>query len=348
MPVAVDDEVRAIAALFESTAAAKRITLVCSTEPGQPPTVMGDPLRIRQILLNLVGNAVKFTAVGGVELTAVVPDAHPDGTVLVSFIVRDTGIGMEADRQAVLFRPFAQAEQNTTRLYGGTGLGLSIVSRLIELMHGTVEVTSSPGAGSTFVVHLPLSLAPGDAVPRPRAPSRPATERVDHERIAGHVVLIVEDNAVNRDVLQCQLALIGCSGDVVADGQQALDRLATGGISLVLTVCHMPVLNGFDLTRAIRTDEQLSATHSDRMPVVAITADAMQGEGDRCLAAGMDAYLTMPVNVGRLAEVVADLLPKAPVRGTRSVDLEVLRRIVGGDEAALVDVLEIRTFSCAT
>jgi CheY-like chemotaxis protein len=142
---------------------------------------------------------------------------------------------------------------------------------------------------------------------------------------------------VNRDVLRRQLALLGCACDVVGDGQEALHRLEAGGVSLVLTDCHMPVLDGFGLTRAIRGAEQRG--DGGRLPVVAITANAMDGEGDRCIAAGMDAYLTKPVDVARLAAVLDDLLPVEPVRPPAAIDLSVLHAIVGDDAAGLLDVL---------
>jgi PAS domain S-box-containing protein len=341
VPINLADEVRAIASLMEPAAATKGISLRCATEPPEPATVVGDPVRIRQILLNLVGNAIKFTTVGGVMLEAEVPRSEGGESVPVTFTVRDTGIGIEDDRLAELFRPYTQAEHSTTRLYGGTGLGLSIVSRLVDLHDGRIDVDSRPGAGSTFVVTLPLEVAPAGAESSPRQRSRTSAGEIDHGRLAGHVVLAAEDNTVNRDVLRRQLALLGCACEVVGDGQEALDRLGAGGISLVLTDCHMPVLDGFALTRAIRAHERDQGR--PRLPVVAITATATDAEGDRCTAAGMDARLTKPVELGRLATLLADLLPSEPVRPATPLDLGVLRSIVGDDHAALVDVLA----SCA-
>jgi CheY-like chemotaxis protein len=326
---------------MEPAAATKGISLRCATEPAEPATVVGDPVRIRQILVNLVGNAIKFTTVGGVMLEAQVPHAEGSEAVPVTFTVRDTGIGIDDDRLGELFRPYTQAEHSTTRLYGGTGLGLSIVSRLVDLHDGRIDVDSRPGAGSTFVVTLPLEVAPAGAESTPRQRSRTSAGEVDHGRLTGHVVLAAEDNSVNRDVLRRQLALLGCACEVVGDGQEALDRLATGGISLLLTDCHMPVLDGFALTRAIRAGERDQGR--PRLPVVAITATATDAEGDRCTAAGMDARLIKPVELGRLATCLAELLPPEPIRPATPLDLGVLRSIVGDDHAALVDVLA----SCA-
>lgn len=256
--------------------------------------------------------------------------------VFVVFTVRDTGVGMDEDQQAAVFRPFTQAEHATTRLYGGTGLGLSIVSHLVEMMSGEIGLESTPGVGSTFTVQLPLEALPDE--PSLTAPATEAPVLAEARRFGGHVVLVAEDNEVNRDVLRRQLALIGCACEVAGDGRAALERYHAGGISLLFTDCHMPAMDGFELTRIIRADE-VASQRAQRLPVIAVTAKAMHGEGERCFAAGMDAYLTKPVGIRQLAETLGKLLPPDPIVGPEAIDLTALREIVGDDEEALAEVL---------
>ena len=214
--------------------------------------------------------------------------------------MRDTGIGLSDEQRARLFQPFAQANSSTTRRFGGTGLGLSIVRRLTELMQGTIDIQSEPGRGSTFTVTLTLKAAPANsplaALLRPDAAAKPDGVRVRSERIR---VLVVDDHPVNREVLVRQLDLIGLAADSAHDGVEGLEAWAAGQYTAVFADIHMPRMDGYEMARQIRIAEA-EGKRKGRTPVVAVTANAMKGEEERCIEAGMDAYLVKPVNIERL------------------------------------------------
>ncbi|MCD6059807.1 MAG: hypothetical protein K0S16_118 [Moraxellaceae bacterium] len=268
-----------------------------------PSMLHGDSSRLRQILVNLLGNAVKFTAHGEVRLScrrlAAPAGAAPD-TIWLRFEVCDTGIGMDEDTLARIFRPFVQAHASTTREYGGTGLGLAISRQLADLMGGHIGATSRPGQGSTFWLELPL--APARAVaerpPPPHAPV-PATHPCGR-------VLVAEDNPVNQLVAVGMLKKLGCRTDVVGNGKEAVEALRRLPYDLVFMDCHMPEMDGYEASRAIRAQED-GATH---VPIIAMTASALSGDRERCLAAGMDDYLPKPVRPADLAFVVERWLSK--------------------------------------
>jgi signal transduction histidine kinase/CheY-like chemotaxis protein len=290
---------------FRPQAAAKGLSLDAAIAPGSNDALVGDPTRVRQILFNLLGNAVKFTSRGGVKVRAgTQPLGH--GLTRVSLCVSDTGIGLSEEQRARLFRPFAQADSSTTRRFGGTGLGLSIVRRLAELMGGMVEIESAPGAGSTFSVTLTLKAAPADsplaALLRPETLA--AKQRARGARKERQRVLVVDDHPVNREVLVRQLDLLGLAADSVNDGVEALEAWFAGQYAAVLADIHMPRMDGYELTQRIRATEQ-EGRKSGRTPVVAVTANAMKGEEDRCIEVGMDAYLVKPVTVERLRATLA-------------------------------------------
>ena len=299
---------------FRTQADAKRISLSAAVAPGSADSLLGDPTRLRQILTNLVGNAVKFTDSGAVIVRAsTAPLGGGDNKVTLS--VTDTGIGMDAEQQARLFRPFTQADSGTTRRFGGSGLGLSIVRRLAQLMQGDVTVESAPGSGSTFTVTLRFKAAPADSplaelaavAPEPRA-------RLHRPQAApdGQVrVLVVDDHPVNLKVTLRQLASLGIGADTADDGVQGLQRWRDGRYALVLADLHMPHMDGFELTARIRAEEaERGLAHT---PIVAVTANVLQGEDERCRAAGMDGYLPKPVVLDQLRAVVERWLPAEPV-----------------------------------
>ena len=218
----------------------------------------------------------------------------------MTLAVTDTGIGLSAEQRARLFQPFAQADSSTTRKFGGTGLGLSIVRRLTELMDGTVDIQSDPGKGSTFTVALTLKAAPADsplaALLRPDAAKELAPKRREHFR-----VLVVDDHPVNREVLVRQLDLLGIAADSVNDGVEAVDAWAAGRYNAVLADIHMPRMDGYELTARIREAER-EGKRPGHTPIVAVTANALKGEEERCIEAGMDAYLVKPVSIERLRD----------------------------------------------
>jgi len=334
-------------ALVESTtetlsvqAESKGLRIITEIGASVPDEVTGDATRVRQILLNLIGNAIKFTEIGEVRVT-VRRQPSAGERVLLDLSVSDSGIGMTEGQMARLFRPFSQADSSTTRRYGGTGLGLSIVRRLAELMGGGVTVSSVPGEGSTFTVTLDLARAPGAAEGKPTAPAA----RVAAGRIGGKV-LAVDDYPVNLEVLTGQLEVLGVPVDTATDGLEALNKWREQSYALVLTDIHMPDMDGFELTRQIRAEEALTRS-SRRTPIVALTANALKGEAERCLAAGMDDYLTKPLTLDRLRDAVERWLGADPAVATvlaaappgSAIDRSVIAQMFGDNPEMIERVL---------
>jgi len=295
---AVDFQIhRAIEEMVESlseAARAKGLTLTCRLDPDLPVVVRGDPTRLRQIITNLLGNAIKFTERGEVTISAS-GESIEDGGTMVRVAVRDTGIGIEPAVQEQIFDAFSQADGSTTRRYGGTGLGLAICRQLAELMGGAIGVESRPGSGSTFwfTAHLapPAGDGEAEAAARPVAPATP--------RRRGRI-LVAEDNPVNQEVAAAMLDGLGHQVVVAADGEEAVAAVAEGGFDLCLMDCQMPEMDGFAATAAIREAEG----EGDHLPIVAITAHAVAGDRDRCLAASMDDYLSKPFTERELAAIL--------------------------------------------
>ncbi|HUQ62648.1 MAG TPA: PAS domain S-box protein [Acidimicrobiales bacterium] len=304
---AMDD----VTALVAESARAKGLTLAAYCHPGVPAMVRGDVGRLRQILLNLVSNAVKFTPSGEVVVRAGLRATRPDQFV-VHLEVADTGIGIDAGTAERLFEPFSQADASTTRQYGGTGLGLAICRRLAKAMGGTIGVDSRLGKGSTFWLDLPLSAADTPApyeVTRPtdspnRSPSgdppRPAPAVGSQGRL-----LIAEDNVINQAVARGMAARLGYDCDVAANGIEALDALERQPYDAVLMDCQMPEMDGFEATAEIRRREE----GTEPIPIIAMTASALVEDRERCLAAGMDDYLAKPVKSPELDRVLSKWRP---------------------------------------
>ena len=273
----------------------KKLNLSVKYAPDVPERLIGDPGRLRQILLNLIGNAVKFTANGGVTLT-VTREAQDDTREFVRFAVTDTGIGIAPEKQAMIFEAFSQADTSTTRLYGGTGLGLTICSQLIRLMDGTIEVESEgSGMGSTFAFVLPFQLV-RDFATTSTVPLAPVTLPTPHGFTGERPVrvLLVEDNLVNQRIASHILTRRGHEVITAVDGVDAIEKLqnAAWDIDITLMDLQMPSLDGYETTAAIRQielDKKL-----DRVPIIAVTANAMEGDKQKCLEAGMDGYLSKP------------------------------------------------------
>ena len=291
LPIRVRDVVGHVGMLMSRLAAAKGLPLSVEIAPDVPEWIEGDPTRLRQVLLNLTSNAVKFTEKGGVQLTL----ATGAGRKRLVFEVRDSGIGIAADKLGAVFEKFVQADATTTRRFGGTGLGLAIVRDLAQLMGGDVRVASKLGEGSVFTLELPLVEAKPEAQDIAAA-TGPALR-------AGLRVLVAEDNAVNWRVLEVQLRRLGCLPELAPDGEQAFQRAQSADFDLILMDCQMPVLDGFEATRKIRA----LAGPRGQVPIVALTANALTGDRDRCIANGMSGYLTKPVRREELTEALAAL-----------------------------------------
>ncbi|MBT8128309.1 MAG: response regulator [Gammaproteobacteria bacterium] len=292
IPLDVREIVDEIVTLHSMTAEEKAIRIYADIDPGLPAVLMGDPTRIRQVLANLVSNALKFTEKGHV-LVRVKVVARDNDTVDVRMEVEDTGIGIEAHVKNELFNEFTQADGSTTRKYGGTGLGLAIVKQLVEMMHGEFGVDSTPGLGSTFWFQIPLDISAEQTLPASTDDVQSLPAKLD-----GHV-LLVEDNPINQMIAQKMLEKIGLESTVASDGQQALDRLAQGAFDAVLMDCQMPVMDGFEATRRIKEQDV-----SLKLPIIAMTANVMEGDRDKCIEAGMNDYIGKPVIEAELKKVL--------------------------------------------
>ncbi|MEW6323391.1 MAG: ATP-binding protein [Acidobacteriota bacterium] len=277
----------------------KRLALQVTLDPALPPRVHGDARRLGQILRNLLSNALKFTDEGRVTLT-VVPG---EGEHRVRFSVADTGSGIAPADQAIIFEPFRQADESTTRRHGGTGLGLSISRELAALMGGRLWLESAPGAGSTFhcEVPLPAAVAAADQPAPPTEAHAPAGSEP-----LGLRVLVAEDNAINARVALRMLQRLGCQAVIVEDGEAALEALEHDHFDLVLMDVQMPVLDGLDATRRWRARE---GDLGGRIPIVAVTANAMPGDEERCLEAGMTGYLSKPLTPAALERALRQARP---------------------------------------
>jgi len=285
----------------------KGLSINTTVPPEIPDEWTGDPNRLRQVLLNLINNAVKFTPAGSVHVEALLDDQLA-GAGVIRFNVTDTGIGLSASQQQLIFEPFRQADGSITRKYGGTGLGLTICSSLVKMMGGSMSVTSTPGQGSTFSFTI-RCVAGSEA--QPRDPSgaiwTPATGR---RGSAGCRVLVAEDNPVNQLLMVRLLEKRGFQVVVAGNGRAALAAISQQNFDIVLMDVQMPELDGLEATRILR---QTEGSSGKGLPVVAMTAHAMQGDRDRCLAAGMSAYVSKPVRPDELFQVIDQVLADAPV-----------------------------------
>ncbi|MCA9637727.1 MAG: response regulator, partial [Myxococcales bacterium] len=298
LPPLLDD----ITAMMGIQAEKKGVRLLTSV-PEPLPVVASDPVRIRQILLNLVGNAIKFTEEGEIVIDIREIDRDED-TAWIRFSVSDSGIGIAEDKLAHLFQSFHQVDASTARKYGGTGLGLAISKHLVRLMKGEIGVDSRPGTGSEFWFVLPLALTNAPAL----AASAPAPSRELDP--AGRRLLVVEDNEVNLLITVSFLEQLGFRDvDTARDGLEALDRLTRADYDLVLLDVQMPGVDGVEVARRLRA-ERGGRNHAT--PLIALTASAMKGDQELCLRAGMNDYLSKPIRGDDLAHKLGEWLPQQP------------------------------------
>ncbi|HXA66891.1 MAG TPA: ATP-binding protein [Bryobacteraceae bacterium] len=323
VPFSLAATVEESSSLFALQARTKGLDFSSAVSSNLPDILVGDAGRVRQVLTNLIGNAVKFTDSGRIDVEAEMLRPTEDG-FLVRFSVRDTGIGIPSEHQSRLFESFTQGDGSSTRKYGGTGLGLSISKQLVELMNGELGVESKPGEGSRFWFtasfgKAPLTVAPGAPPKRAILASAPPTPApkvsvpaakaasVPPEKSNGGLrklrVLLAEDNEINQRIALRLLEKLGLAADAVDNGRAAVEALAQKKYDLVLMDCMMPDMDGFEATAVIRNRER----GKGHTPICALTANAMEGDREKCLAAGMDDYISKPVGLDKLREVVERL-----------------------------------------
>ncbi|MEO5695733.1 MAG: ATP-binding protein [Burkholderiaceae bacterium] len=306
-----------VGALMEGVAQAKGLKFVNRIPPTLPQFVRGDSGRLRQVLLNLVGNAIKFTSQGEVVMS-VTSTAGGGADDLLRFEVGDTGVGLDAAARGRIFEAFEQADGSTTRTFGGSGLGLAIAKRLVGMMGGEIGVASEAGKGSNFWFTVRLASATVQFTPMHAKPevqcADPYAAGADSSGSGScreRHVLVAEDNPVNQLVVMEMLESLGCQADLVGTGVQVLAAVECANYDLILMDIHMPEMDGFDATAALRKRERARGRQGRRTPIVALTANAMSGDRELCLAAGMDAYLGKPFHRHELSTLLDRWSPRA-------------------------------------
>ena len=335
--------------VLKEQARSKKLTLACRIEPEVPPRLLGDPERLRQIIVNLVDNAIKFTAHGevvlrvtrdpGRRMAAAGEGSEPPATSALHFTITDTGIGIPLEKQSQIFDAFAQADSSTTRKYGGTGLGLAICAQLVELMGGRIWVESRPGLGSTFHFTAKFEIPVASESNEKRSVAEANNAQENRPRPAANIaarkplrVLIAEDNPVNQMLVVHLLERRGHTVAVAENGRQALDLLAHHRFDAVLMDVQMPDMGGMEATAILRKNERESGKH---LHIVAMTAHAMKGDRERCLEGGMDAYISKPIDAKQLFAAVESThslqsIPGTPISRLASMFISVTERQVPG------------------
>ncbi len=306
IPFSLDQALDNLVSVLSLRAEQAGLALRLDLSPGLPNVLVGDPSRLGQVLLNLGNNAVKFTEQGSVTVAvrALALDAH---SATLRFEVRDTGIGMSPEVQQRLFQPFTQADASTSRRYGGTGLGLAISRHLVRLMGGELQADSTPGRGSRFSFSLRFGVQAGASLRPPAAVREPTPAGDARALLRGAPILLVEDNPINQEQALALLCEAGIEVTVAGNGKEALDLLARHDFDAVLMDCQMPVMDGYAATRALR---QMPLRHS--LPVIAMTANAMVGDRDAALAAGMNDHIAKPINVQEMFATLARWVGRTP------------------------------------
>lgn len=309
--------IKDICGMFMQSAENKGLKLSYDIDKNIPPSIYSDAKRLRQIIVNLVSNAIKFTEQGEISVTtklANIPDSkHGIQELLID--VTDTGIGIEKAQFERIFSPFYQVDGSVTRSYGGTGLGLAMSTKIIELMGGKISLQSHPGQGSTFSISIPLFKVENNQV---REKVTPLTLINSDENITDKInitntesdkkIIIVEDNEINAELLTIMLEEIGYNAEIAENGIVFLDKAANNNYDLVLMDCQMPILNGYEATKQYRESEDIN-TH---IPIIAVTANAMMGDKEKCLESGMDDYIQKPVKSKILQQTIHHWLNISP------------------------------------
>ena len=323
-PTSITRVVDSVYGVYSAVASAKDLVLRKSVDAAISPALMVDPLRLRQILNNFVSNAIKFTQAGNVKI-GVERVEQAGASERLRFVVVDTGIGITPEARARLFQPFVQAEGDTTKKFGGTGLGLTICRRLADAMGGTIEMESEPGWGTQMSFTVILPIADPKDLPKPdeyagaaRLSARRKAPTVEEARAEGTLVLLVDDNPTNLALILRQLNLLGYAAETAGNGRQALERWHSGGFAAVVTDCNMPEMDGYEFTRHLRKIEETRGGKA-RTPVIACTANALTGDSEACLKAGMDDFVPKPVGLDFLAGVMDRWLPLPIVSESRPV-----------------------------
>jgi two-component system sensor histidine kinase/response regulator len=342
IPFSLTDVMDDTLTVFSWRARAKGLQLSVRREADVPEVLLGDPGRLRQILVNLVGNGIKFTDRGEVTASVVSKNDKRDGKEIhLHFSVRDTGIGIAADKQDAIFRAFEQADGSTTRKYGGTGLGLAITQRLVELMGGRLWVESRSGEGSTFHFTARFGQASSEAL----SPSVAAPAVSPSAHLKALNLLLVEDGVINQKLALRLIEKAGHRAVVANNGKEALAALERQTFDVVLMDLQMSEMGGLEATALIRQGEKESGSH---VPIVAMTANALRGDEERCLQAGMDGYVSKPIQPARLWQVVESVLsqnaaadlPAAPA-SKDVLDEDALLERCGGDEEMKREIIQL-------
>jgi PAS domain S-box-containing protein len=335
-------------AILQPMATARGLPLVLNMSIPDNTAIQGDPTRIARILTNLIGNAIKYTEVGKIEIIATL-DTTLSHRYIWHLEVHDSGIGIPEDKLDLIFEKFAQADSSTTRKYGGSGLGLTITKQLVEMMGGRISVRSTVGIGSCFTVWIPCAPASAEYVPEVEV-SEETQASLFHKPAHEARILVAEDHKLNQIYVRRLLAKLGFEHfDVVDDGDQALKAWQAGNYDLILMDCHMPNLGGYDATAQIRKAERGTG---GRIPIIAMTANAMVGERERCLASGMDDYVSKPVTHRQLQRVLSQWIefseqpvqPDTPTSlstPSELLDPQVLAGIADGDATAELELAQV-------
>jgi len=325
VPFSISGLMHSVQNMFQSKVAEKGIYLKLHPNPAIPDTLIGDPTRLTQILVNLISNAIKFTSEGGIDIFQEAESQTPNRLVL-KIAVKDTGIGIPPEKQAQIFERFEQADAEVTRMYGGSGLGLFIVKQLAEMQGGSVQVESQPGKGSTFIVRIPYQIAD-----EKNRPDLGAKDLVNLRNNFGDIkILLVEDNLMNQRVVGLFLDQWGIDYDVAENGKVAIELLENNHYDLVLMDVQMPEMDGYSATEYIRENLRLS------IPIIAMTAHAFAGEREKALSFGMNEYISKPVKEDDLYKIIARFVPLSPTQSRRPT-ASANHTPPAGDDGILID-----------